>query len=158
MKEFQGRESKMSIMEWAGSGKKAKLPVQGKVNRDEIQLSTNGLSAKDPLSLLDIPRVRTRPSSMSSVSWGDIGYESSNSDPVLSQPISPCEQQSTGPWTSLIQSMGKSKKEKQLRRTADKITIQVLPPDPSEHTEEYDLDTFREEARKVCIHKSLNEN
>lgn len=144
--ESQGGETKMSIMDWAGPGTKSKLSGQ------EIQLSAKGLSPKDPTILfLDLPRHRSRPTSMSSVSWGDIGYESTTSELISSEPVVLCEAQTPGPWTSLIQSMGKSKKEKQLRRTAQQISIQVEPPEPNEHRDKNDLRTLSKDGKQVCI-------
>ena len=118
----------MSIMDWPLSAQKTSPSVQ--VNCEEIQLSVTALEANDSnISILDLPRLSTRRSSMSSVSWGDIDYETHNSEHIHAEPVTLWKQKSSGPWTSLIQNMGRSKKEKSLRKTAEKITIQVEPPD-----------------------------
>ena len=144
--EFQGRKADMSIMEWPRQGQ-----GDDNVTRSEVQLSVNTLMAREGV-LLNTPSVRTsRASSMSSVSWGDNEYESPTLRPE--EPVNFHHQKPTGPWTSLIQNMGRSKKEKQLRRTAEKITIQVEPPG---YNEEYNLETLSNTTQQVRNNRRIN--
>ena len=140
--EFKERQAEMSIMEWPRQGQ-----GNDNVTRKELQLSVNNLGGCEGV-LLKTPSVQTsRASSMSSVSWGDTGYESPTQDPNHREPVNLHHQKSQGQWTSLIQNMGRSKKEKQLRRTAEKITIQVEPPGDNE---EYNMGTLSNRTAQVC--------